>query len=212
MDRIIGRRSSLFTRTVLVFAETLAIPYEFQPVQNLTATDADNYGSNPALKLPVLHGYNGPLYGALNICRAFADRADEDAWPNPGPRIVWPEELRHDLCRNAQELVMHCMAAQVQLVMSTVIGKVASNEGFVVKTRNGLEGSLRWLDANLREALQVLPEPRVLSWFEVTLFCLVEHLAFRPSVPTSDYVALLQFAGEYGERNAARRTQYRFDQ
>ena len=92
MDRIIGRRSSLFTRPVLMFAETLAIPYEFAPVHDLTSQDSSAYGSNPALKLPVLHGDNGELFGALNICRAFADRADEEAAPDPGPRIVWPED------------------------------------------------------------------------------------------------------------------------
>ncbi|MEO7773093.1 MAG: hypothetical protein ABIT36_09035 [Steroidobacteraceae bacterium] len=211
MDRLIGRRSSLYTRTVLIFSATLGIPCEFEPVRDLGTTDPRRYGGNPALKLPVLHGRNGELFGALNICRALADRADEEASPERGPRIIWPEELRHDLCRNAQELVADGMTAQVQLVMSTLVGNVAPHEHFVIKTRSGLEGSLHWLDANLGEVLQVIPEPRVLSWFEVSLFCLVEHLTFRLTVPMHDYTALVRFARAYAERPAIRGTSYQFD-
>jgi hypothetical protein len=47
--------------------------------------------------------------------------------------------------------------------------------------------------------------------FEVSLFCLVEHLAFRPSVALDEYPALRAFAGAYGARDCARRTVYRFD-
>ena len=56
-----------------------------------------------------------------------------------------------------------------------------------------------------------LPSPRDLSLFEVTLFCLLEHLVFRETLPLVPYPALLRFAAEFRERPSARRTTYRFD-
>jgi hypothetical protein len=57
----------------------------------------------------------------------------------------------------------------------------------------------------------VLPTPRDLSVFEVTLFCLVEHLPFRGTLPLTPYPALRQFAEEFGARASAEATPYEYD-
>jgi hypothetical protein len=125
---------------------------------------------------------------------------------------VWPEDLRDDLSRNAQEMIWHAMAAQVQIIMGTGIGKLPADNVFFVKSRNGLEGALSWLEANLAAALRSLPSPRDLSVFEVSLFCLVEHLSFRITVPVEPYPALARFAAEFAASKAsARETCYKFD-
>jgi hypothetical protein len=124
--------------------------------------------------------------------------------------VIWPEELRDDLSRNAQELVWHGAATQVQLVMGTVINSLPADNPFFTKARTGFENSLRWLDGKLAACMQVLP-PRDLSLFEVSLHCLVEHLIFRPTLPLEAYSALMAFSKGFGERPAARRTIYRFD-
>jgi hypothetical protein len=77
-----------------------------------------------------------------------------------------------------------------------------------VKARTGFEGALRWLDENF--ASVQLP-PHDLSLLEVTLFCLVEHLTFRKTVPVEPYSALAAFAHEFGQRPSAVATASRFD-
>jgi glutathione S-transferase len=202
--QIVGRNSSLFTRMPLIFAEELSVPYEVVPIYDMSAVGSEVYAGNPALKLPILRTNGSVLFGAQTICRAIAGRA---ASPK---RIVWPEVLHDDLSRNAQELVWHCMAAQVQIVIGTVVGKLPAENLFFVKTRAGLEGSLRWLDTNLGAALRALP-PRDFSLFEVSLHCLIEHLVFRPTLALDAYPSLLDFCKEFATRPSAQRTVYRFD-
>ncbi|HMA10482.1 MAG TPA: glutathione S-transferase N-terminal domain-containing protein [Steroidobacteraceae bacterium] len=202
--QLVGRHSSLFTRMPLMFACELGVPLEFVPVPDMTRTDAASYAGNPALKLPILRMQGTELFGALNICRAVAENSTSQKL------IIWPELLADTLSRNAQEMVWHCMAAQVQLVMGTVVNHLPAQDGFFAKARAGLQGSLQWLDARVHECLSALP-PRGLSVFEVSLFCLVEHLAFRPTIALDGQPALRAFAAAYGERDCARRTAYRFD-
>lgn len=208
--QLIGRRSSVFTRLPLFFAEQLGVAHEFLPIPDMTVADPAVYAGNPALKLPILRVDGDVVFGAQNICRVIAARAAAAAG-HDAPRIVWPEALQDTLSRNAQELVWHCMAAQVQLVMGTVLGKLPADNLFFVKARTGLEASLAWLDANLDQALLQLPEARDLSLFEVSLFCLIEHLAFRPTVPLASCTRLTAFAAGFAGRRAAQATAYRFD-
>jgi glutathione S-transferase len=203
--QIVGRSSSLFTRLPLIFAEELEVPYELVPIYDMTAMGPDVYAGNPALKLPILRVEGEVLFGALNICRAIDEQAERPA------RVVWPEELRSLLSRNAQELVWHAMTAQVQLVMGTVVGKLPAENVYFAKTHAGLEGALRWLDAHVTDVMSELPAPRGISVFEASLFCLVDHLVFRKTFSVDAYPALVRFAREFAERPSAQRTAYRFD-
>jgi len=203
--QIIGRSSSLFTRLPLLFAEELGVPYELVPIHDMTALGPEVYAGNPALKLPILRVQDSVLFGALNICRAIDERAERPA------RIVWPEELRSVLTRNAQELVWHGMAAQVQLVFGMLIGKLPADNVYFTKARAGLEGALDWLDTNMTDVMSELPAPRGLSVFEASLFCLVDHLAFRGTLDVEPYPALVRFAQGFSARPSAKRTVYRFD-
>lgn len=204
--QIVGRSSSHFTRVPRIFAHELGVAVELLPVRDMTSEDAASYGGNPALKLPTLRTATGPVFGAENICRKLAALADAT------PGIVWPEQVRDDLTRNAQEMVWHGMSAQVQLIFGTMVGKLPADSLYFTKGREGFEGALRWLDGNLRQALDGLPAPRDLSLFEVTLFCLVEHIGFRATLPLDPYPSLRQFAHEFARRPSARHTEYRFDQ
>lgn len=203
--RIVGRSSSHFTRVTLLFAHALGVPFELAPVLDMTHVDAAAYAGNPALKLPTLQRGGSSVFGAENICRALAELGD------PKVRVVWPEELREDVARNAQELVWHGMAAQVQLVFGTIVAKLPADNLYFAKCREGFAGALRWLDDNLAAALQALPSPRDVSLFEVTLFCLVDHLAFRETMALEAYPSLVRFAADFGARPSAQRTAYRFD-
>jgi glutathione S-transferase len=202
---IVGRRSSVFTRMPLIFAETFGVPYTFVAIHDMKDLDPAAYAGNPALKMPALRRNGSLLLGALNICRAIAEAADAQR------RVVWPEELRDDESRTAQELVWHCMTAQVQMVMGTVLGKLPVDNVFFVKTAAGLTGSLRWLEQHLEPALQRLPASRDLSVLEMSLLCLVEHLEFRPTVALTPYPRLVNFSRAFAAVPAIQHTAYRFD-
>ncbi len=102
------------------------------------------------------------------------------------------------------------MARQVQLVMGTAVNKLPADNPYFAKAQASLAATLRWLDANLTAVLGTLP-PRDLSVFEVSLHCLVEHLAFRPTVAVEAWAALQGFSREFAHRPSARRTVYSFD-
>jgi len=202
---LIGRSSSHFTRVPRIFAHELGLELEVEPVGDLVSVDRDRFAGNPALKIPTLRRGGSLVFGAENICRTLVESSSAKL------RVVWPEELRSDVSRNAQELVWHAMAAQVQLVVGTVVGKLPADNLYFTKGRAGFEGALQWLDEHLDEALAALPTQRDLSLFETTLYCLFDHLSFRPTVPTAPYARIAEFARLFGARSSALATQFRFD-
>lgn len=202
--QIVGRSSSHFTRVATMFAHELGLAFELVVVPDLTSLDVAVYGGHPALKIPTLHAGESTVFGAENICRKLAELAGD-------PRVVFPEHVTADVGRCAQELVWHAMTVQVQIVVGTVFAKLPADNAFFVKARTGLGGALAWLDAHVDEALRSLPADRRTSVLEVTLFCLVEHLGFRPTVPVEPYEQLRRFARAFATRESARRTVFRFD-
>jgi len=203
--QIHGRRSSHFTRVAVMFAEELAIPYELIPIYDMQDLAPARYSDNPALKMPILRRGDETVFGTINICRTLADEAAaHDA-------IVWPETLRDTLSRNAHEMVWHGMNAQVQLVFGTLVGKLPADNVFFAKGRAGLEGSLQWLNANVDAVLNGLPADRRLSLFEVSLYCLLEHLVWRGTLTVEGLPNLANFARAYGARASAQCTPYVFD-
>ena len=203
--QIVGRRSSHFTRIARIFAEELGVSYDVVPIYDMTAQAPALYADNPALKLPILRVDEGVVFGTENICRALADRAEKSV------EIVWPEQLRADISRNAQEMVWHCMTAQVQIVFGTLVAKLPAENLYFDKARTGFEGALTWLDAHLPEALNALPASRQLSLFEASLFCMIEHLHFRKTVPVEHYANIEAFRKIFAARPSAQSTQYQFD-
>lgn len=210
---IVGRTSSHFTRVVIMLAYELDVPVQLIPVYDLASLEASNYGGNPALKIPTLRCDGALLFGTENICRALALRSTSPL------RIVWPEQVGSMRAQCAQEMTWHAMAAQVQLIVATYVGKIPPENGYVAnaregrgreKVREGYEGALRWLEAHVVDVRATLP-PRDLSLLELTLFCLIEHIAFRPMVSLEAYPTLRAFAAEFGQRPSAMRTVYRMD-
>jgi glutathione S-transferase len=201
--QIIGRSSSLFTRVALIVAHEVKVDVELVVIRDMMGVDPALYGGHPALKLPALRREDGSIVvGTENICRVLSESSRV--------RIVWPEDVRDDRGRNAQEMVEHAMAAQVQWVMGTMVGKLDGTHPFFAKGRAGFEGALRWLDGNVEHVVAALPE-RDVSLFEIELFCLIEHLVFRGSLSVEPYPALVAWARRWGERASARATPFRFD-
>ena len=203
--QLFGRRSSHFTRVARIFAEELGVPYQIIPIYDMKVQDPIVYSSNPALKLPTLRIADQVVFGTENICRTLAEQAGSPAG------ILWPEQLRNPVQRNAQELVWHAMAAQVQIVLGTLVGKLPSDNIYFTKALAGFAGALDWLDTHAEEVVASLPASRKLSLFETTLFCLIEHLQFRKTLPVDGYAALTKFAATFATRPSAQRTPFEFD-
>lgn len=201
---IVGRSSSHFTRVTRIFAGEMGIDYSFEVVRDLMSLESNDYGGNPALKLPTLRTTRGSWFGALNICRELARRSHLQR------HIVWPEDLEEPLLANVQELVLHAMATEVSLIMSKVSG---GDDGGVhqVKMKRSLDNVMSWLESNVSAALIRLPRDRYLSYLEVTLFCLVTHLEFREVLPPAHRPELEAFCARFSDRPSARETPYRFD-
>lgn len=202
---IVGRSSSHYTRLVRLFAEEVGRPYRLLPVTDLSSLSPDNYGGNPALKLPVLRTEGESTFGAENICRVLAQGREG------ARRIVWPEDVVAPIVRNAQELAWSGMQAQVQLAFGGQVAALPPENIFVRKAAAGLSNTLRWLDENLAAALSGLPAARDISLFEATLFCLFEHVRFRGTIATHSYPALSAFAQTFAGRPSALKTPYGFD-
>lgn len=201
---LIGRSSSTFTRVTRIFAAELGLRPDFEIVRNIQSLDAQDYGGNPALKVPSLRTPDGTWFGALNICRELVRFAERPL------RVVWPEALEHPLLANTQEMILQAMSTEVGLIMSRV-GDQPTGTFHQVKMTESLTRSLAWLDANLGVALGTLPPERDLSYLEVTLFCLFAHLDFRQIVATAPYPKLVEFKSDFGARASCQLTEYKFD-
>ena len=200
---LVGRSSSHFTRTARIFALELGVAHDFRAVLDMTTCDPASYAENPALKVPVLVDAQGPLFGAENICRELARRSGR------GARVVLRGDVGARVVANAEELIVHAMGADVTLIMGALAGQEQAPAP--PKLRRSLENALAFLDTDLDRVLAALPVERILSFCETSLFCLVTHLPFRKVMEVDGYPRLQAFCQVFGERAAARATEYRFD-
>lgn len=200
---LIGRSSSHFTRTVRMFAAACRVDCEFQILRDLKSAQAQDYGGNPALRIPVLVTNEGRYFGALNCCRVMQRLSTDEL------QIIWPEELMSPLLASAQELINQGMADEVTLIMGGYLCG-APCPSALRKALTSLAGILDWLEARIEELLDSMPM-RDLSFIEVALFCFIEHLAFRHVTAMNPYARLTHFATRFGERMECRLTAYRFD-
>lgn len=199
-----GRSSSHFTRIPRIFAVELEVAVAFHPIRDLMSADPDEYGGHPALKMPTLRTDAGEWFGSLPICRELARCSELNL------DIAWPEDLLRPVASNAQELVHIAMATEVGLVMGKASGVPADN-AHQVKLRASLLGAMDWLETNSMRAVATLAPERDLSFLEVSLFCLLEHLVFREVLLLDPYPALRAFAQRFGARSSARATTFQFD-
>lgn len=201
---IIGRSSSHFTRVTRIFAAEVGVDCSFEVVRDLMSSDPDDYGGNPALKLPTLRTARGAWFGALTICRELSRRS------SLGKRLVWPEDLDQPLLANAQELAVQAMTTEVTLIMAKVSAE-GDGGAHQSKMMKSLVNVVSWLESNVTHVLAALPQDRDLSYLEVTLFCLFTHLEFRSVVPTAPYPELNKFCQHFAARASAHETAYHFD-
>jgi glutathione S-transferase len=202
--RLYGRSSSHFTRIVRIFAAEMEVPLEFVLIRDLMSQDAADSGDNPALKMPTLESPDGSWFGSLGICRELARHHELNL------DVVWPDQLESALACNAQELVLQAMSTEVAIVMGKSSGVPADN-AHQAKLRASLRGALGWLEDNAGAAIATLPLERDLSFLEVSLFCLVEHLPFREVLDTTPYPNLRAIAARFAQRSSAKATPFRFD-
>lgn len=200
---LVGRSSSHFTRTARVFAHELGIEVTLRPVFDLSSVTSADYAHNPALKIPVLVDERGALFGAENVCRELVRRSGK------GAQVVMRGDVGERVVANAEELTLHVMSSEVTLIMAKASGDARLAPPKVARS---IEESLAWLDAHVEAAVAALPPTRLVSFLEVSLYCLVTHLPWREVMDVSRFAGLEGFVQRFGERASARATEYRFDQ
>lgn len=205
--RLIGRSSSHFSRVAALFAHELGLPFELEVVHDLTDRNEAAFGGHPGLKVPTLLFGECAIFGTENICNKLAELAHR----SDDPRVVLAKDVTTDSLRNAQELVWQAMAAQVQLRLGIHMANLPAENIFFGKASSGMTGALAWIERRLDHLIEELPAPRDISLFEVTLFCLIEHIGFRPTISLETFSQLRAFAAAFSERESARRTVFRFD-
>jgi glutathione S-transferase len=199
---LVGRSSSHFTRVARIFALELGVPHAFRPVLDMTSPDAATYANNPALKVPVLVDGDGPLFGTENICRELARRSQMRA------KVVFRGDVADRGVANAEEMTLHVMSSEVSLILA----QIAGDERLAPpKVRRSIENGLAYLNDGVDRALAALPADRALSFLEAALFSLVTHLPFRKIMDVAGYERLTAFCDQFGERESAKQTEYRFD-
>ena len=122
--------------------------------------------------------------------------------------MIWPEATPAPLAANALELTVQAMSSEVSWIMLASTG--GEGTGYAAKLRSALDGMLGWLEHNVDAALAELPE-RDLSYLELSLFCLLEHLEFREVLALEPYPRLREFRGCFAQRPSARATPFEFD-
>jgi glutathione S-transferase len=197
---LVARSSSHFSRTARMFALELGVPHTFRPVLDLTSLERAAYADNPALKVPILVDDAGALFGTENICRELARRSGKAA------SVVLRGEVSDRVVANAEELTLHVMSSEVTLIMAKIAGHAPP-----AKVARSIENSLDFLEAHVDEVLAALPAGRLLSFVEVALFCLMTHLPWREVMEVSRWARLAELCRNFGDRDSARSTAYRFD-
>jgi glutathione S-transferase len=185
-----------------MFAEECGVHYDFQVVSSLLAVESDDYGGNPGLRLPNLVTSDGAAFGSLPGCRLIASMRPEPV------QMVWPEQTPPLLASNAMELTVQAMSTEVSLIMVSATGGDSSR--YAEKLRAALVGMIAWLDQNISDALIQLPACD-LSYLELSLFCLVDHLEFRDVMSIEPYRHLRAFRDRFAERPSATATPFTFD-
>ena len=202
--QLYGRSSSHFTRIPRIFAAEAKVELDFVLIRDLMSVIPDDFGGHPALKMPTLHTEAGLWYGSLPICRELVACSDASLV------VVWPEDLARPVAANAQELALTAMATEVGLILGKASGVTADNS-HQAKMRASLLGAMEWLELNADRAIATLAPDRDLSFLEVSLFCLIEHLQFREVLALEPYPQLRAFAQRFGERSSAKATAFKFD-
>ena len=102
--------------------------------------------------------------------------------------------------------VLQAMTTEVSLIMANLSGSTTAAPS---KLQSSLHAMMSWLDEHAADAL-ALP-PHDLSFLEVSLFCLLEHLEFRQMLDISGYVQLMTFRQRYARRAACVATAFKYD-
>ena len=127
-----------------LFAEELAVPYEFVPIYDMTALGPEVYAGNPALKLPDPSAERLVLFGALEYlsCHRRTGRAA------CADRMAGRNALRYFARRAGTRLARDgCAGADSCSARSSAsCPRIIS---YFTKARAGLEGSLEWLDQHM---------------------------------------------------------------
>lgn len=199
-----ARSSSHMSRVVLLIAAELQLECQIHVVKDLLSQQPEDYGGNPALKVPSLQLGDALYFGALHSCRKLWQLAKHS------PVVHWPEDLSTPLEHNALETILNGMSSEVVLILNRPPADVPHPAG-LAKTHASLRGGLQWLEQHLHDILAHQPPEPTISYLTTCLFCYLDHLPWRQVHELTPYPRLAAFRAAYAQRPTAQATQYHFD-
>lgn len=176
-----GTPRSHFTRVVRIVCHELALPIRWVDVGNVG--DAEAFGGNPLMQVPVLVDGAHTLWDAHNICCYLVARQGRD--PLGIDAMTWSD-------RNLVATIQGVMSAEVRLILTARAGLDPSG-GPLDKAREVLRRGLAWIDERV-EPQQALTYP--VAW-AVSMW---DHLLLYDSAQRSDAPRLAQLAEQLAAR------------
>lgn len=178
--RLYATPLSHFARKVRILLHELDVPFELHFVEDLLSSDPKDFGGNPILRIPTLVDGDAWVVESDQIARHCAERFD------PTDRhAVLSLSLRQ---RNALSMINAAMAAEVEILLSQRSGieEIESLKYFRRHYRV-IEHCLAWLE----EAGPSLWTQQGLSYLDIALVCMWEHLEHYETIPNLDAFAWL---------------------
>ncbi|HMR74839.1 MAG TPA: glutathione S-transferase family protein [Polyangiaceae bacterium] len=173
--QLFGTPRSHYTRVVRVLSLELSLDIEFRDTGN--PGEAQPFGGNPLMKVPVLHDGDVVVWESDHICRYLVERAGSD--PLGVARSDWA-------WRNAVAVAQGVMASEVTLVLAARSG-LATEGAFFDKARATLRRGLAWFDERAADL-------QALDYRTVYMVAMWDHLILYNSVKISDTPQLAELA------------------
>lgn len=161
---------SHFSRKIRILLDLYNIDYEMIDIGNVVSSDIDNFAHNPLMKVPTLE-YEGQLIFDSDNIAAFIVRKFD-----PSDRFnFFTNDLR---ILNARAVMNGVMNEEVKIILAKRTGVPTEQYDFFTKAHKSIAQGLDWLEIN-----HTIFSTSHLSYAEIHLVCLIEHLQHYKMLP-----------------------------
>lgn len=164
---------SHFSRKVRIVLAELGISCELVHAPNLLSEDPAHFGGNPILRVPVLEDGDDWVIESDAIVRYLLERHDAG-----NDRFAFFSMTVAQ--RNALAMISATMGAEVELLLSQRSGLGAEHEGvYFRRYRVVIRECMSWLE---ERGPALWPECD-LSYLDIALACMLDHLRYNDMMP-----------------------------
>lgn len=161
---------SHFARKVRILLNLYKIDYEMVDIGNVASSSAEDFAHNPLMKVPTLKCDGQLIFDSDNIAAFIVRKFD------PDDRFNFFTTNLNDL--NARAVMNGIMNEEVKIILAKRTGVPTEQYDFFAKAHKSIEQGLEWLEEN-----HMIFSKSQLTYAEVHLICLIEHLRKYKMVP-----------------------------